>query len=350
MYSSLLWLQGQDCSPADCPFERYSNSNSSTAIATDYLLNISYAGGGGAFGKFYQDTVSLAGLTVPHQFVGSSRTNGSITSATAELQQEGLMGLGFPTNITTTDPNNKTLYDPFVFQLVKNNLIPEPIFSYALGPADILADGGELVLGGINPEKYTGEINYVPVAPQTLRDNSTAYLYWQSIAQDLRIVRNNSADEKQTDIVFTNSSSTYLAVMDTGTTLSYMSANFSASLYQSVTGLTHPTNISDSSLWEIDCAFLNSTDFMQVSLTHNSDGSAEDKPLKLRAPVSSFVLPYNETTCAWSILVNNAIHEVGDSQILLGQNFLRNFYVVNNMSVPSMGFAASANYSGEVIW
>lgn len=341
--SPFLWLQGEECPTTECQFERYSSSNSSTAIATDYLLNISYGGGAAhLFGKFYQDTISLAGLTLPNQYVGSATTNGTLKSLTPDLQPEGLMGLSFGDNIYTSSLNNATFNEPFVFQLVRNNLIPEPIFSYSLGPASVLKDGGELVLGGVNPEKFRGEINYVPVAPFTYQ-NVTSYGFWQSIAQDLRVTRNEG---KESDVLFTNSSSAQTAVMDTGTTVSYMSPNFTAIIYQSVTGLSQPESITASNLWVIDCAYQNSTEFIELSLTHNSDGSAEAKPLKLRAPVSSFVLLDEPNTCVWSILPSNSFK----SGMLLGQNFLKNFYVVNNMSDKTMGFAAAADYSSEVIW
>lgn len=50
---------------------------------------------------------------------------------------------------------------PPFYQLVAQQLVDEARFSFRLGKTE--ADGGEVILGGIDENSYTGEIYYVPV-------------------------------------------------------------------------------------------------------------------------------------------------------------------------------------------
>jgi hypothetical protein len=140
--------------------------------------------------------------------------------------------------------------------------------------------------------------------------------------------------------------------MDTGTTYSYISTQYATQIYQAVTGHAPPKTADAEGNWQVDCALANSTDFIELSLTHNTDGTAEATPLKLRAPVSSFALEYPYKTtgspCFWSISPRGDTDGLSDSMLLFGQNFLRNFYVVNNMAQPSMGFAPAVNSKSQV--
>lgn len=67
---------------------------------------------------------------------------------------DGILGLAYDTIAVNH------IVPPF-YELLNQRLLDQPLFSFRIGPSE--EDGGELVLGGIDPNHYTGKIDYVPV-------------------------------------------------------------------------------------------------------------------------------------------------------------------------------------------
>lgn len=61
-----------------------------------------------------------------------------------------LQGMGFPMIAVTGAP------PPFT-QMVNQGLVDQPVFSFWLNRDPSSDEGGELVLGGVNPSRFTGE-------------------------------------------------------------------------------------------------------------------------------------------------------------------------------------------------
>lgn len=80
--------------------------------------------------------------------------------ATDYAVYDGLFGLAFQ-SIST---NN--IVPPF-YQMLEQGLIEEPVFSFWLNRNPFVRMGGELVLGGSDPSKYTGNFSYVPLSSAT---------------------------------------------------------------------------------------------------------------------------------------------------------------------------------------
>jgi hypothetical protein len=102
-------------------------------------------------GVIAQDTVTIAGLTVPKQSMGlinkQSRTLFEWTGL------EGIIGMGFK--------GSSAVGGRAFFQTLIDNKQLDPIFSLFLTPKSI--GGAQLTLGGVDSTKYTGRINYVPI-------------------------------------------------------------------------------------------------------------------------------------------------------------------------------------------
>lgn len=106
-----------------------------------------------ASGTIIQDTVSVAGLTVKRQAVGL------ITKQSPNLFEgtkiEGIFGMG----VSKTGPMRSPT---FFGNLIDNRAIEQAVFSLFMTPKVI--GNAELTLGGTNPARYTGKINYLPVS------------------------------------------------------------------------------------------------------------------------------------------------------------------------------------------
>ncbi|OBZ87906.1 Gastricsin [Choanephora cucurbitarum] len=311
--SPVLWVHDISCPPEECQSNRFNASHSSTYQDANAKLSLSYLGGISIYGKYGYDTITLGNYTFEYQLFGMSETNGSLNDIHRTLSYlEGLLGLGFPLIVT-----NKT--DSFVSDEV----------------------AGELTIGGTNPNMFTGEIYAVPVVPLGANDHP---IYWQSFVQGLNVI-NDGKLVYETDLL----PDTLLAIMDSGTTFSYIQEAYATQIYIGFTGLnTTPTRLDN--VWPIDCNLKSSNDFLRLSFSHSTVKTIRDPhPLVLEIPLSSFVAYETSRStqqCFFTIIPT--AKEVDDHVFLLGQNFLHNLYVVHDQLSKEIGFAVPKNRSSRI--
>jgi len=156
--SSNLWIPAKNCS--NCGIKpKFDSSKSSSYVADGREFKIVY-GSGPVAGYLGQDTVTLGNTAVSKQTFALITDVSGLGAAYSVGHFAGILGLAWQTisvdNITT------------VFRNMVNQGLADPIFSVYL--SDTPGEDGELLLGGINKNHYTGEISYVPLSSQT---------YWQ---------------------------------------------------------------------------------------------------------------------------------------------------------------------------
>lgn len=159
--SSNLWVPSKKCYSIACWIHKtYNSAQSSSYKADGTPLAIQY-GSGSMEGFLSNDELSLAGLSVKNQTFGEATKLPGLTFAMAKF--DGLLGMGFDT-IAVDHPAT-----PFK-NMIDQNLVKEPVFSFYLNRDQQKSPGGEIIFGGVDPEHYTGEITYTPV---------TSVGYWQ---------------------------------------------------------------------------------------------------------------------------------------------------------------------------
>ncbi|XP_033944501.1 napsin-A [Pseudochaenichthys georgianus] len=161
--SSNLWVPSIHCSFFDIAcwvHHRYNSKKSSTFAKNGTAFSIRY-GRGRLSGFISGDTVSVAGLPVQNQQFGEAVKQPGITFAVARF--DGVLGMAYP---SISVANVTPVFD----SAMAAKLLPENIFSFYISRDPKAAVGGELILGGTDPQYYTGDLHYV---------NVTRKAYWQ---------------------------------------------------------------------------------------------------------------------------------------------------------------------------
>ncbi|KIK51004.1 hypothetical protein GYMLUDRAFT_266014 [Collybiopsis luxurians FD-317 M1] len=226
-------LSGNPVPTSQCAFG--TNGFDTSASPTYFPIpntnfNISYGDGEFLTGDMAFDTVTVGGMTVPHQELGL------VTNAAwlGDGIDTGLMGLASP-NLTSafegTDPDadewpkTQIPYNPLFYTAVQNGIVSEPYFSVALNRGSFEAENsslydpdlGYIAFGGIAPVPVTSTVVTVPIqgydASTFLPSNGTrvTYFYYTVDVESMSFTGNTQVFGTTNDII-----------LDTGTTLNYV--------------------------------------------------------------------------------------------------------------------------------
>ncbi|KAL3850888.1 hypothetical protein ACJIZ3_012770 [Penstemon smallii] len=168
--SSNLWVPSAKCYfSVPCYFHsKYKASLSSTYKKNGKSAAIKY-GTGAISGFFSEDNVKIGDLIVKDQEFIEATREPSVTFLVAKF--DGILGLGFK----EISVGNAT---PVWYNMVKQGLVKEPVFSFWLNRNLQEEEGGEIVFGGVDPKHYKGQHTYVPVSQKG---------YWQFDMGDVLI-------------------------------------------------------------------------------------------------------------------------------------------------------------------
>jgi hypothetical protein len=353
-----MWIPSKDCNRSMCPLSRFNASESSTFEPLQVEFNYMY-GTGSINGSYVKDTVSLGGVSVSHQpFALANHVDKSIIAKDYKQRKKyhgdasvnGVLGLGFPSLVASSQP-----YDPLLFAMAKQGLIPELVFSIFTNSA--LAEGwsGEMTLGGINHQRYDGSLAYVDVLPIRLDDTSAEeVVMWVVQGQSIRIQNSNiTILDPQVDNM------KYI-LLDTGTSLSYVGSYYAAQLVSAV--MAAKSNLDEKSgCYIVDCGLKNSTKQVEFEFARFSNGTAGT--VQVSIPVRDLVQPRHvgqnvtgkDDTCLFSICswpeLNNKSNDEGDAKshvFVFGDSILRSMYLVFDGVRNQTGFASPVGSQTKV--
>jgi len=160
--SSNLWVPSSECPlwQISCDLHtKYYSTLSNTYKANGTSFSIQY-GTGSADGFLSQDSLGIGGVVVKSQTFAEITGEPGITFLAASF--DGILGLAF--NSISVDH-----VTPVWYNLMSQGLVQSPVFAFWLNrdPNAGPGQGGELVLGGTDPNHYTGSFTYTPVTEQT---------------------------------------------------------------------------------------------------------------------------------------------------------------------------------------
>jgi cathepsin D len=146
--SSGFWVPDITCETCG-DHARYDPGASSTSIWLRRGFTLPYDDGYEVSGQLFTETVTIAGLTITHQTMGTAID----AEWSFEQVEDGILGLAFR-SVTVFNAAS-------VFQtLINQNQLDFPVFAMKLQD---LGMNSELTIGELNPDLYKGPVTYAGV-------------------------------------------------------------------------------------------------------------------------------------------------------------------------------------------
>ncbi|XP_019746585.1 renin isoform X3 [Hippocampus comes] len=151
--SANLWVPSQSCSPfstACFTHNRYDASMSRTYMENGTGFSIQYASGN-VRGFLSEDVVVVGGIPVVQVFAEATSLS-AMPFIFAKF--DGVLGMGYPNAAIDG-------ITPVFDRIMSQHVLKEEVFSVYYSRDPQHSPGGELVLGGTDPNYYTGTFNYM---------------------------------------------------------------------------------------------------------------------------------------------------------------------------------------------
>ncbi len=319
--SADMWVMSKDnsycTSEVDCTLYGTFDVESSTSYKYNNSdFNIKYADNTIAQGDWGWDTLTIGDeLTIDDFYFAI----GNISNSTVPV-----LGIGFE-ELETTALSQYTI-NPYKYRnlpaaLVSSGIINSRAYSLYLNGVD--ASSGSILFGAVDHAKYVGNLETVQII--TGSSSTTKPIKLQITLSSLNTTINGTTSSHITEKI--------PALLDSGTTLTYVPETYVASLGKAVGG----TYSSSVGAYTLDCVNSSNTNYLHFNFT----GATVSVPLRnflltvTHKDGSAAKSDDGNDLCALGILSSSS------SSIILGDSFLRNAYVVYDLDNYEISLATA---------
>ncbi|KAI9280413.1 aspartic peptidase domain-containing protein [Sporodiniella umbellata] len=335
--SADTWIPSTRCPKRICTLNRYDSRKSTTFSASRTSFSINYAQGrvSALYGK---DKMRIGSMEVQQQTFGLASSVGDhiIAPTRNNVTSNGILGLAFPGLAASS--GSEQAYDPLPFHLLSQ--LPEPVFSIYLGPMRSLGWFGELSLGASNPERYRGDLVYMPVQTNLHSGtNKQVYTYWSVGLEAINVIQNNQ--NRSVELEEGGPMSVQNTMLDTGTTFSYLSKATALSLIQQLFDTDSLTQDLATGLYLVDCSYRKSG----ISIEWVFEGE-EGASIRWLMNIQDLIVRSSTggNQCGFTITHT----DIKNDNFILGANVLRYAYWVFDMKQKRVGLAPAIHAKSEV--
>ncbi|UKZ78352.1 hypothetical protein TrVFT333_006089 [Trichoderma virens FT-333] len=278
------WVMGSDCISQACSLhDSFGPKDSSTLKTSSKDFSIAY-GSGSVSGSLVNDTIEVAGMSLPYQFGLATNTSSDFV----HFAFDGILGMSM----------NSGANENFLSALESAGLLQKSIFSVALARASDGYNDGEVTFGATNPSRYTGSITYTSIPAGT---------DWSIPLDDM------SYNGKKASAGGIN------AYIDTGTSYMFGPAKNVKALHSVIDG----AQSSDGVTWTVPCDTTTPIVVTFSGVDHSISPEDWVSPKDSTGKCTSNVYGYEVVSGSW----------------LFGDTFLKNVYAVFDKDQTRIGFA-----------
>lgn len=303
--SSDLWVNvasSRLCQSRGDPCEdtgTYNKDDSSTYNYVNGDFNISYADGSSAAGNYATDTLKLQGQTIEDMQFGIG-----FQSSTPQ----NILGIGYETNEAQVASDDPKTYQNLPAKLVADGVITSNAYSLWLNDLD--ANRGSLLFGGVDQDRYEGDLVTMPVQ-QIAGGFYEFFVTLTGVKWGSDTLGSNMA---------------LGVLLDSGSTLTYLPDSIVADIYNKVDAAYDQSG----GTAYVDCGM--SSDDLELSFSN----------LKIKVPLDELIIDlgdenqqFQDGTPACLFGIAPAI---GGTHVL-GDTFLRSAYVVYDLDNNEISMA-----------
>uniref|UniRef100_A0A1I8NMS2 Peptidase A1 domain-containing protein n=1 Tax=Stomoxys calcitrans TaxID=35570 RepID=A0A1I8NMS2_STOCA len=293
--SSNLWIPSSQCyanNTACQTHSQYNSSASSTYIANGESFSIQY-GTGSLTGFLSTDTVTVGGLAIQSQTFAEAMAEPGTSFVDSIF--DGIMGMAYQTIAVDN------VVPPF-YNMFSQGLVDSAVFSFYLARNGTSINGGELILGGVDPSLYSGYLTYVNVSQQG---------YWQFEMESASISGYVACSSCQ-------------AIADTGTSL-IVAPKYAFLVLNEVIGGTEG---SDGNFY-VDCASVSSLPTVEFAIGGTLFSLTPDM----------YIINVNDDDTNYCM---SAFTYMGTDFWILGDVFIGPYYTAFDLDNNRVGFAPVA--------
>lgn len=273
-------------------------------------FSIQYADGTSAQGFWGHDQVGFSGYNVSDL----SFATVNVTDSTF-----GVLGIGLPGLETTYSGTlSSYMYENLPIRLKRQGIIQKNVYSLYLDRQEALT--GSVLFGAVDHAKYSGTLQTVPII--------NIYSGFYSLPIRLDVVM-DSITLQGSDSNVTVTTVATPALLDSGTTLSYLPSNMLSRLTLSLSA----TYSLSAGMYVVDCGY-NSDSLFAI---FNFSG------IEIKVPLSDMILTYR-SQCYLGVLPQSSLSS--STYAILGDNFLRNAYIVYDLDDLEI-LMAQVNYTDQ---
>ncbi|KAM5531980.1 hypothetical protein V8D89_014380 [Ganoderma adspersum] len=283
-----------------------------SSVDTGRTVFIIY-GSGALFGDEFTDTVKIGPLTIRNQSIGVAEETFGFPAGI-----DGILGIG-PVDLTAGTVSGGGTIPTVLDNAVAQGLFRDEIIGISLEPSTCqgTSTNGELIFGGIDPRRFTGRLDFVPI---TSTSPSSLYVgINQSITYGF---------ERRTILPSAS------GIVDTGTTLILIPSD-AFSEYQQATGGTVDSATGLLKITKEQFACLESLFFHIGENTYEFTANAQIWPRSLNAAIGG------DAGSIYLVVADSGDSSGSGFQFVNGFTFLQRFYHVFDVAGGRAGFATT---------